>query len=285
MSTPPPISAPLRDANATSPALPPSRPGSPVGGFLLDVVMGVGILLVLSLASSLVWGMWRGVEVVREAKQNGLPMPAGEALVSAMGAPGALAQMLIALVATGGAALALYFLRRRASAAERSQSLQAIRRASTWGWIVLVASCVFAGTSGASLLAKQLGIEPEPTNLHLMQQAWAGYPVFLLLFAVVLAPAYEELLFRRVLFGRLWAAGKPWLGIVLSSAAFALVHEIPGTSPNGLPEMLQLWLVYGGMGAAFAWVYRKTGTLWAAIAAHAINNAIALAALILFGMQ
>ena len=79
MSTPPPISAPLRDANATSPALPPSRPGSPVGGFLLDVVMGVGILLALSLASSLVWGMWRGVEVVREAKQNGLPMPAGEA--------------------------------------------------------------------------------------------------------------------------------------------------------------------------------------------------------------
>jgi len=246
--------------------------------------MGIGFLLALSLLLSLVWGMWRGVEVVRAAKQSGVPIPAAADMAAAMGAPGALAQMLIALFATGGTALLLYFWRRRASTAERQQSLHAARRASTWGWTVLVACCVFAGTSLVSVVAKQLGIEPEPTNLHLMQQAWADFPVFLLFFAVLLAPAYEELLFRRVLFGRLWAAGRPGLGILLSSAAFALVHEIPGTSPNGLPEMLQLWLVYGCMGAAFAWVYRKTGTLWAAIAAHAINNAIALGALILFGM-
>jgi len=290
MSTPPPISGNSGDASASAPSarsVTPVAPRnrSPIAGFLLDLGMGVGFLLVLSLLSSLVWGLWRGVEVVREAKQSGMPIPAAGDIASAMGVPGALAQMLIALVATGGSALLLYFWRRRATPAERSQSLQALRRSSTWGWTLLVACCVFAGTSVISMLAKQLGIEPEPTNLQLMQQAWASYPVFLLLFAVVLAPAYEELLFRRVLFGRLWAAGRPWLGIVLSSAAFALVHEIPGTSPNGLPEMLQLWLVYGCMGAAFAWVYRKTGTLWAAIAAHALNNAVALAALVLFGMQ
>ena len=128
-----------------------------------------------------------------------------------------------------------------------------------------------------------MGVEPVPTNLLLMQQAWAQYPLFLIVFAVLLAPAYEELLFRRVLFGRLWAAGRPWLGLLLSSAVFALVHEVPGTSHNGPAEILQLWLVYGGMGVAFAWVYRKTGTLWAAFAAHGLNNATALAALLFFG--
>jgi len=49
--------------------------------------------------------------------------------------------------------------------------------------------------------------------------------------------------------------------------------------------MLQLWVIYGGMGAAFAWVYRRTGTLWAAVIAHAVNNAIALAAMVLLGTQ
>jgi membrane protease YdiL (CAAX protease family) len=43
-----------------------------------------------------------------------------------------------------------------------------------------------------------------------MQSAIARFPLFLVLFAVVLAPAYEELLFRRVLFGRLWKAGRPY---------------------------------------------------------------------------
>ena len=143
---------------------------------------------------------------------------------------------------------------------------------------------VLSKQEGVSL-AKQGGIEPVPTNLALMEQAITRFPWFLALFAVVLAPAYEELLFRRVLFGRLWQAGRPVLGIVLSSLAFALVHEIPGTSANGPWEIAQLWLVYGGMGAAFAWLYQRTGTLWAPIAAHALNNGIALVALMFLGIH
>ena len=115
--------------------------------------------------------------------------------------------------------------------------------------------------------------------------AWPAFraatnPAFLLLFAAVLAPAYEELMFRRVLFGRLWAAGKPWLGLVLSSAAFAMIHEVPGTTGNPLEVTLLLWLVYGGMGAAFAWVYWRTGTLWAAFGAHALHNFASVALLL-----
>ncbi|MNW13365.1 CAAX amino terminal protease self- immunity [compost metagenome] len=60
---------------------------------------------------------------------------------------------------------------------------------------------------------------------------------------------------------------------------------MPGTSANGPWEIAQLWLVYGGMGAAFAWLYQRTGTLWAPIVAHALNNAIALAALVFLGLH
>lgn len=271
----------LPDVPLSSPSSPPSSSGSPLLGFGLDLLIGIAVLLLLSALGAVAWGLWRAVETAAA----GGATPAAAGMASALGAPGALAQMLIALFSTGGAALLLYFLRRRASVAERADSKQALRRASTWGWTALVAAGVFLGSSFIGWAAKQMGVEPVPTNLLLMQQAWAQYPVFLVAFAVLLAPAYEELLFRRVLFGRLWSAGRPLLGIVLSSLAFALVHEIPGISPNSFPAMLQLWLIYGGMGAAFAWVYRKTGTLWAAVIAHAVNNAVALAAMVLFGTQ
>ncbi|MCW4455344.1 CPBP family intramembrane metalloprotease [Flavobacterium sp. MXW15] len=284
MSVPPQAPAPLSSPPPFPPAAsPPLKTASPVAGFWIDLGIGIVTLLGVSIVCGIVWGLYRGVMIGIEAAGSGAVDPAD--IATQMGQPGALAQILMALIATSSAALLLYFWRRRASAAERQASHRAARRPATWGWTLLIAAAVFTGSSLIGWLAKQGGVEPLPTNLPLMQQAISQYPVFLVVFAVLLAPAYEELLFRRVLFGRLWAAGRPLLGMVLSSAAFALVHEIPGSSGNGPLEILQLWLIYGGMGAAFAWLYQRTGTLWAPVAAHALNNAIALGALVLFGMS
>lgn len=280
MSVPPQVPlSPASVAEATAPAK-----ASPWPGFGLDVLLAAILLLGISLLCSLAWGLWRGFQVGAEMARSGATADGGT-VAAQLGQPGALAQMLIALVGTGASAVLLYFWRRRADAAERAASFRAAGRASTWGWTVLVAAAVFAGSSLLGWLGELLGIRPAPTNQPLMQQALAHYPLFLVAFAVLLAPAYEELLFRRVLFGRFWAAGKPGTGMLLSGLAFAFIHEVPGSSANGPVAIAQLWLVYGGMGIAFAWLYRKTGTLWASIAAHAINNAVALAALVLFGVQ
>ena len=77
--------------------------------------------------------------------------------------------------------------------------------------------------------------------------------------------------------------GWPVLGLILSSLVFALVHELPGLNGKPADSTLFLILVYTGMGGIFAWVYRRTGTLWAPIAAHILNNAIALAVLQVYG--
>ncbi|KAB7775821.1 MULTISPECIES: type II CAAX endopeptidase family protein [Xanthomonas] len=266
------------------PSAPPARPRRPILGFFLDVLLAAVVLLAVSVLSGLVWGVIRGFQLAMELKAQGVPADRLAALVAQqVGQPGALAQLLIALVSTLSAALLLYFLRRPASAAERRASWLAARTPSTWGWVLLVAVGVFVGSATISALAAQIGIKPVPTNLPLMQDAMAQMPLFLCVFAIVIAPAYEELLFRRVLFGRLWDAGRPRLGMLLSGAAFALVHEVPGTTGNSLAATAQLWLVYGGMGAAFAWLYKRTGTLWAPIAAHGLNNAIAVAGLYWFG--
>lgn len=245
-----------------------------LGIFFLDLAIAIGALLILSVACGAVWAAFKGVRI---AVQGGATDPTS--MMRALGEPGAIAMIWMTLVSTGGAALLVYWWRRRATREERAVSRQATRRIGTWGWVVATAAATFMVSSALGFIGQHFGIKPQPTNLALIEAAFAASPVFMLLFGVFIAPAYEELLFRRVLFGRLWASGRPWLGVLLSSAAFALMHEIPGTTGNSWQATGVLWLTYGFMGAAFAFVYWRTRTLWAAIGAHALNNAIALALL------
>ena len=264
------ISDTLDSAPVVSPAMPPR----PLPAFAFDAAMAIVLMLAISILAGVAWGIGQGVS----AATSGVD-PA-EA-VAAIGTPGTMALLWMTALGTGGAALIVYFWRRRATPAERAASAAAARQPATWGWTVLVAGLVFIGTSLLHWLMGQGGIEVEPTNQQIIQDGLMAHPAQVLVFAVLLAPAYEELLFRRVLFGRLWAAGRPWLGMALSSAVFALMHEIPGTGSNPIEATLLLWLVYGFMGAAFAWLYWRTGTLWAAFAAHALHNLVSC--LLLFG--
>jgi membrane protease YdiL (CAAX protease family) len=244
-------------------------------GFFLDLTIAVVALLALSLLCGAAWGMFRGAQIVME---GGAPPPS-DALMRMLGQPGAIATIWMTLISTGGAALLVYCWRRRASGEERARSMRALKRGSTWGWVLATAAATFVFSAAVSALTQHFEVRLQPTNQALIQAAFVSSPVFMLVFGTLIAPLYEELLFRRVLFGRLWAAGQPLLGVLLSSAAFALLHEIPGTTGNGWQATLALWVTYGFMGAAFAWVYWRTRTLWAAIAAHALNNGIALAVL------
>nr|WP_202922372.1 CPBP family intramembrane glutamic endopeptidase [Pseudoxanthomonas koreensis] len=257
-------------APARVPRLPPARWRSLLGGFLLDVLLAVLVMFAALLLAGIAWGLWRGIALARDGADSA-------AITAALGTPGALAQIVMTLAGMSAVALTLYFLRHPASAEERRHSVARLRLPSTWAWAAAVGLAVFLGSSLLGWLAGKAGIEAEPTNLALIDQALQQWPLFLVLFAVVLAPAYEELLFRRVLFGRFLAGGRPWAGLVLSSLAFALIHELPGASANPPLAVAYLLLVYAGMGAAFAWLYWRTGTLWAPVLAHGLNNAVALA--------
>ena len=254
-------------------AVPPQpRPARPIAGFFLDLAIAICALLFLSVACGAVWAAFKGVQI---ALQEGSAFDPAS-VMRLLGEPSAIAVIWMTLVSTGGAALLAYYWRCRATHEERAVSGRAARRLGTWGWVVATAIATFVVSSTISVLGQHLGIRPQPTNLAVIEAAFVASPVFMLLFGILIAPAYEELLFRRVLFGRLWAAGRPWLGVLLSSAAFALMHEIPGTTGNSWQATGMLWLTYAFLGAAFALVYWRTRTLCAAIGAHALNNAIAL---------
>lgn len=87
--------------------------------------------------------------------------------------------------------------------------------------------------------------------------------------AVVLAPIVEELVFRGLLLHR-WSYkwGRP-RGLVFTSAAFALLHASP---VNAFV-----------LGLAFGLIYLSSGSLPLTMAAHGLNNLIALKLLPLFG--
>lgn len=84
--------------------------------------------------------------------------------------------------------------------------------------------------------------------------------------ACAIAPVLEELLFRGVILQgfvqRYGGRRAIWLSALLFGAAHANVHQFLGTLPFGL---LAGWLVL------------RTGSLWPAMAAHALFNAGALA--------
>ncbi|MFQ3682076.1 lysostaphin resistance A-like protein, partial [Roseiflexus sp.] len=96
-----------------------------------------------------------------------------------------------------------------------------------------------------------------------------------------LAPIGEEVLFRGYLFGSLRRlAGDSRTGIMIaygvSAMVFALSHSLAAT--EGLVGLLVPSFL---IGLVFAWGFDRSGSLIPAIVAHAINNGVALAALLM----
>ena len=78
----------------------------------------------------------------------------------------------------------------------------------------------------------------------------------------VLAPFFEEIIFRGVLFASLRKRFRWEISALLSALAFSVVHGY------GLVGFLTvLW-----SGLLWAWAYEKTGSLWPGVVAHGINN-------------
>ena len=92
-------------------------------------------------------------------------------------------------------------------------------------------------------------------------------PWWLLLAGIVVAPIVEELFFRGFLFAGL-AQRYSWRrAAVISSALFALIH----LQPLAIPPIFIL-------GYIFAYLYRRSGSIWPAVVMHVATNALGLGA-------
>ena len=90
--------------------------------------------------------------------------------------------------------------------------------------------------------------------------------------AVIVAPFMEEAVFRGLLLRSMLRRWPALPAVLITSLLFALFHANP-------------WQFVGPLilGLLFGWLTVRTGTLWPAILAHALNNAIALTTMQLLG--
>jgi membrane protease YdiL (CAAX protease family) len=89
---------------------------------------------------------------------------------------------------------------------------------------------------------------------------------------VAVAPFAEELFFRGFFFAGLRGRLPFPIAAVGSGILFGAVH-LDGAN---LIAALQLTI----LGVILAWLYERTGSLWAPIALHAVNNSIAFSVLV-----
>lgn len=88
----------------------------------------------------------------------------------------------------------------------------------------------------------------------------------------ILAPIFEEILFRGILLrGMLQNKMNPVWAIILSSILFGLAHMNPWQ-----------FLGAGILGAIFAYVYYRTKSLWMCIFLHSLNNTISFILMLKF---
>jgi membrane protease YdiL (CAAX protease family) len=93
------------------------------------------------------------------------------------------------------------------------------------------------------------------------------------LLVVAGAALSEELLFRGVIFAGFRKSMPFWAAALISSFLWALLHLAAAN--------FAVVIVLAIFGIVLAWLYERTGSLWAPISAHAINNALAVLALFL----
>ena len=92
--------------------------------------------------------------------------------------------------------------------------------------------------------------------------------------AALLAPACEEAAFRGYLQRTLLRAARPVAAIGATALLFAVRH----LDPVRFPALALL-------GALFGWLAWRGGSLWPAVAAHAVNNAAAVATALIAGAE
>lgn len=140
-----------------------------------------------------------------------------------------------------------------------------------WPWVLLIAPgavafmwLVFGGMqySGYVKWMESLGVETVQDTVKLLQESEDPLVLGLMAFAAVMAaPLCEEIVFRGYFYPVLKKFGGLRVAVVCSALVFAAAH-------GSLTALLPLFI----FGCVLVFLYEKTGSLWAPIAAHFCFN-------------
>lgn len=96
--------------------------------------------------------------------------------------------------------------------------------------------------------------------------------MMLVLTVAVVAPIVEEMVFRGFMYGGFERSLGAFPAVLLTSAVFTVMHF-----QYNYYELLSIFV----LGLVLAWARMKTQSLWTPIVMHAVNNGLALMAVLM----
>jgi hypothetical protein len=154
--------------------------------------------------------------------------------------------------------LFIYFIKPLREFVKDEFCITSAKRLKNWG--ILFIGILILFTSNFVVL-NSLTLE-SPDNPVMPSGDIKGIKLLLYFVVVaILSPIKEEIIFRGFIFGVLKEYQKPWIGFILSSLVFGIMHPYPIAATL--------------MGVGLGFVYHKTKSLSMSIALHVIWNTIA----------
>jgi len=136
-------------------------------------------------------------------------------------------------------------------------------------YLATIPFLMLATTGYHFLLEHLIGMEVEMQDVaEIITQKLSWLEMLYILTAIFVAPLYEEIMFRGIVFPFLAQHIGPVQSALFVSALFSLMHF-------HLPSLVPLFL----LSAALCWIYWRTSSLWPGIGMHAIFNTISILAL------
>lgn len=133
-------------------------------------------------------------------------------------------------------------------------------------WPLIVAMIVLTMHLGKLIWGQDFEIQPHEDLELIRAYSQLSLRVLIIVTAVAVVPAFEEMLFRGLFQTMLRSiSAKPWLSIVISSVLFALAHANAGH----WPALFVLSLCMG-------YAYEKSGSLLRPIFIHSLFNTISI---------
>jgi len=217
-----------------------------------DVASIVGIMLIATfgVAVAVGWyqqGMWPGRMSMKQLGTNG-----------------------VALVVTAQNVAFVLFAWWRTSSAQLLGVVPQWR--SVLVWSLIGAPLVLVVNILVGLLFATFGLQQNQAAAYpLVAGDYQGQLVFWVVASLV-APIGEEILFRGYLWGAIHRYYGIWWAVIGTALIFAIGHST--SASQGAVVLVSQTLV---MGVLLAWLRHMSGSVWAGVCAHAMNNSIAVA--------
>lgn len=139
------------------------------------------------------------------------------------------------------------------------------------GWLFLILM-TFAFDFISGMLRQFLALDGQGLNQSNIQSTFQDQPLLIAVFACIIGPLVEELLFRQILLRNLRKSLPSWLSISLVGVAFPLIHM----HSLDLSEWINA-IYYLGGGFAFSIIYvKEKENIYYPLVVHMLGNSLAL---------